>query len=66
MRFKKDTRIIHIGKKYQCIIADEEIAVFGELYYSIDENGVEYDRVDYASPYIVSQIEDDFDWEIIK
>jgi len=64
-RFEKDIRIIHKEKNYQCIIADDEIAVFGRVFYGIDK-GVEYKRVSYENTFIVSQTEDDFKYRIVK
>ena len=64
-RFKKGTRIRHKAWNYQCIIADDEIAVFGRVFSGIDK-GVEYDRVDFEELFVVSQTEDDFKYRIVK
>lgn len=62
--FKKDDRIAIKGHKYQCIIADEEMAVFGEVI-TFEVEGGEYDFVSHSNLFSVSQLDENFEHERI-
>ena len=62
-RFKKKDIIKHSGKFYECIISDEEIAVFGKLTKWDEKNH----RVSYRQTFIVSQtVRDGFEYELVQ